>query len=76
MCIRDRSNRWRKTKERIAALHTRVGNARRDGLHKLSTRLVASHDVVVVEDLNASPLETHVRSAWPATGTATGRLRS
>ena len=34
------SNRWRKTKARVAALHTRVANARRDGLHKLSTRLV------------------------------------
>ena len=34
------SNRWRKAKARVAALHTRVANARRDGLHKLSTRLV------------------------------------
>ena len=31
------SNRWLKTKARVAALHTRVANARRDGLHKLST---------------------------------------
>ena len=27
------SNRWAKTKARVAALHTRVANARRDGLH-------------------------------------------
>ena len=36
------SNRWRKTKARVAALHTRVANARRDGLHKLSTGSCAS----------------------------------
>ncbi|MGH3852302.1 MAG: hypothetical protein ACRDR6_02145 [Pseudonocardiaceae bacterium] len=34
------SNRWRKTTARISALHTRVGNARRDGLRKFTTRLV------------------------------------
>ena len=45
-----RSNRWAKTKARIAELHTRVANARRDGLHKLSTRLVREHDTIVVED--------------------------
>ncbi|MGH3928369.1 MAG: helix-turn-helix domain-containing protein, partial [Pseudonocardiaceae bacterium] len=28
------SNRWRKATARVAALHTRVANARRDGLHK------------------------------------------
>ena len=44
------SNRWHKTKARVSALHTRVANARRDGLHKLSTRLVREHDTIVVED--------------------------
>jgi putative transposase len=37
------SARWRKTQSRIAQLHTAVANARRDGLHKLTTRLVRSH---------------------------------
>jgi putative transposase len=46
------SNRWRKAKARVAALHTRVANARRDGLHQLSARLVADHDVIVIEDLH------------------------
>ena len=29
-----------------------MSNLRRDGLHKLSTRLAATHGTVVVEDLN------------------------
>lgn len=48
------SNRWRKTQARITKLHTAVANARRDGLHKLSTRLVDEFDTVVLEDLNVS----------------------
>lgn len=46
------SNRWRKAQVRVTTLHTHVGNQRRDGLHKLTTRLVRDYDVVVIEDLN------------------------
>ena len=63
------SNRWAKTKARVAALHTRVANARRDGLHKLSTRLVREHDVVVVEDLNVRPPTPVCASSSPTGGT-------
>lgn len=34
--------------------HARVANLRRDGLHKLTTRLAATHATVVIEDLNVS----------------------
>jgi putative transposase len=42
------SARWRNTQARIAALHTTVANARRDGLHQLTTRLVHGHDTIVI----------------------------
>ncbi|WP_223165885.1 IS607 family element RNA-guided endonuclease TnpB [Lentzea indica] len=48
------SNRWRKTQGRIARLHARVANTRRDGLHKLTTRLVREFGTIVLEDLNVS----------------------
>jgi putative transposase len=69
------SNRWRKTKARISALHTRVSNARRDGLHKLSTRLVRSHDVVVVEDLNVAGMVHNRRLARHIAGLGMAELR-
>ena len=69
------SNRWRKTKERIAALHTGVGNARRDGLHKLSTRLVASHDSIVIEDLNVAGMVRNRRLARAIAGLGMAELR-
>ena len=69
------SNRWAKTKARVAALHTRVANARRDGLHKLSTRLVREHDVVVVEDLNVAGMVRNRSLARAIAGLGMAELR-
>jgi putative transposase len=55
--------RWRKAKARVAALHVRVANARRDGLHKLSTRLVRAHDTIVIEDLHVAGMVRNKRLA-------------
>jgi putative transposase len=70
------SNRWRKAKARVSALHTRVADLRRDGLHKLTTRLVREADVVVVEDLNVAGMVRNKRLArhiCGSTGTSTPR---
>jgi putative transposase len=69
------SNRWRKTKARVSALHTRVCNARRDGLHKLSTHLVASHDTIVIEDLNVAGMVRNRRLARAICGLGMAELR-
>lgn len=45
------SRNWNKAKARIQKLHTRIGNIRRDHLHKLSTRLSQNHAGIVIEDL-------------------------
>ncbi len=41
-----------KARQKLARLHARVANRRRDHLHKLSTRLVRENQAIVVEDLN------------------------
>jgi IS605 OrfB family transposase len=46
------SKRWERAAARLGRAHARVSNLRRDGLHKLTTRLAAEHGTVVVEDLN------------------------
>jgi len=48
------SRRRAVTKKKLARLHAKISDTRRDFLDKLSTRLVRSHDVIVVEDLNVS----------------------
>jgi len=45
------SNNWRKAKERIHRIHARIGNARRDYLHKTSTAISQNHAMVCIEDL-------------------------
>ncbi|HEX4705223.1 MAG TPA: IS607 family element RNA-guided endonuclease TnpB, partial [Pseudonocardiaceae bacterium] len=57
------SSRWRKTKSRITRLHTAVAHARRDGLHKLTTRLASTHGTIVVEDLHVAGMLRNRRLA-------------
>ncbi|MGI5239110.1 IS607 family element RNA-guided endonuclease TnpB [Dactylosporangium sp. CA-139066] len=48
------SKRWERAAARLGRAHAGVGNLRRDGLHKLTTRLAREHGTVVVEDLNVA----------------------
>ncbi|MEU6259418.1 RNA-guided endonuclease TnpB family protein [Streptomyces sp. NPDC047043] len=41
----------RKARERVAKIHARIADRRRDGLHKLTTRLVRENQTIVIEDL-------------------------
>ncbi|CAI7973453.1 transposase [Frankia sp. Hr75.2] len=47
----------------LARVHARIADQRRDGLHKLTTRLAKTHDVVVVEDLNVTAMVRNRRLA-------------
>jgi putative transposase len=40
-----------KARTRVAAIHARIADRRRDFLHKLSTRLVRENQTIVIEDL-------------------------
>ncbi|QGN50755.1 IS200/IS605 family element transposase accessory protein TnpB [Micromonospora sp. WMMC415] len=51
---RDASKRWQRARGRLGRVHARVANLRRDGLHKLTTRLAATYGTIVVEDLNVA----------------------
>jgi putative transposase len=45
------SNNWKKAKARVQRIHSRIGNARRDYLHKTSTAISQNHAMVCIEDL-------------------------
>lgn len=45
------SNNWKKAKAKVQKIHTRVGNARKDFLHKTTTTISKNHALVCVEDL-------------------------
>jgi len=46
------SNNWKKQLAKVQKIHSKIANARKDFLHKLSTQIVNNHDVIGVEDLN------------------------
>ena len=45
------SKNWQKAKRRVQNIHTRIGNARRDFLHKTTTTISQNHAMVAIEDL-------------------------
>ena len=48
------SNNWKKLKAKIARLHHRIANCRKDYLHKISSGISKNHAIVYVEDLKVS----------------------
>jgi putative transposase len=50
------SKRRNVTRIRIAKLHNKIADTRKDFLHKLSTKIVNENQVIVLEDLNVSGL--------------------
>ena len=45
------SANYQKQKLKVARLHEKISNQRKDFLHKLSTNLIKNHDVICMEDL-------------------------
>jgi len=48
------SNNRNKDRVKVATLHEKISNQRKDVLHKISTRLINENQVIVIEDLKVS----------------------
>lgn len=48
------SNNWKKAKREVQNLHSRIGNIRRDYLHKVTTTISKNHAMIVIEDLKVA----------------------
>jgi putative transposase len=46
------SGQRNKQKIKLALIHEKVSNKRKDHLHKVSTEIIKNHDIICVEDLN------------------------
>ena len=53
--LEDYSN-WQKARKQKARYQAKIANKRKDYLHKITTKLVKSYDVIVIEDLKAKNL--------------------
>ena len=62
------SNNWRKAKARVQRIHSRIGNARRDYLHKTSTAISKNHAMVCIEDLQVRNMSRSAAGSAEAPG--------
>lgn len=69
------SNRWKRARADLARAQGRVADQRRNGLHKLTTRLAATYGTVVVEDLNVAGMMRNHRLARHIADASFGEIR-
>lgn len=50
------SKNYQKQRMKVAKIHEKIANQRRDFLNKLSTNLIKNHDVICIEDLSSKNL--------------------
>ena len=50
------SKNYQKQRIKVAKIHEKIANMRRDFLNKLSTNLIKNHDVICIEDLSSKNL--------------------
>lgn len=48
------SSNWHKQRMKVAKIHEKIKNARKDMLNKISTQIVKNHDIIGIEDLSVS----------------------
>ncbi|WP_328424874.1 RNA-guided endonuclease InsQ/TnpB family protein [Streptomyces sp. NBC_00443] len=65
-----------KARRRVARIHARIADRRRDTLHKITTRLVRDNQVVVIEDLAVRNLLKNGRLARAISDAAWSDFRS
>ena len=68
------SKRRERTRLRLARQHNRITNQRRDWLHKITTYLVRSYDVIALEDLNVRGMTKNHSLAKAITNVAFGEF--
>jgi len=70
-----KSANFRKAKARLAKIHARIANVRRDAHHKLTHRLVHEFDRIGIEDLNVKGMMANGKLARTVADGAFGEFR-
>ncbi|MFE0459441.1 RNA-guided endonuclease InsQ/TnpB family protein [Kitasatospora sp. NPDC058965] len=70
------SNNRAKARLKVARVHARIADRRRDFLHKLTTRLVRENQAVVIEDLSVRNMVRNRRLARAVSDASWSELRS
>ena len=63
------SQNWQKLKAKIAKLHHKIANCRKDFLHQTSSKISKNHAMIYVEDLQVSAMAKSAKGTAEAHGT-------
>jgi putative transposase len=69
------SNHRKASRRKLARVHARAANLRRDALHKLTTTLATQHGIIVVEQLNLAGMVRNRRLARSLADASLAELR-
>lgn len=69
------SNRWYRTKHKLARFHKRVRDRRADITHKMTTEIATTYQLIGVEDLNVKGMLRNRRLALSLSDAAFGEIR-
>lgn len=69
------SGRWRRQRAKVARIHERIGNCRKDHLDKVTTDIVRSFDHIMIEDLNVKGVVRNRRLAKSLSDVSFGMIR-
>ena len=62
------SRNWQKQKQRVARIHRKIADIRRDFLHKCTSEISKSHAVIVLEDLRVKNMNGSAKGTVDAPG--------
>jgi len=63
------SHNWKRAKAHVQHIHARIGNARRDYLHKTTTAISQNHAMVCIEDLQVRNMSRSAAGSTETPGT-------
>ena len=70
---KEQSNNYRKQRLRVAKLHEKISNQRKDYLHKITTYLATTYETVCIEDLAVENMAKNHRLALATRSIVTGK---
>src|SRR5690348_9153955 len=70
------SKNWQKAKTRVAKLHTKIANFRKDFIHKVTNDLSKNHAVIFFEDLQVSNLSKSAKGTTANQGKKNVKAKS